>query len=56
MNTIYPLTGTMMIMGIGAILYGIHSFSFSIFIEGVFLLWLGFSISVNLWEGHRLTT
>ena len=47
-----------MIMAIGffAFLYGIHTMSFSIFIEGLFLLWLGFSLTVNAMELQRMET
>ena len=53
-KALYPLTGTIMMIGMTATLYGIHSLSFSIFIEGVFLMWLGFSLTANIWEAHRL--
>ena len=54
LKVLYPLTGTIMMIGMSATLYGIHSFSFSIFIEGVFLMWLGFSLTANIWETQRL--
>jgi len=56
MKTLYPLTGTIMMIGMTATLYGIHSLSFSIFVEGLFLMWLGFSLTANIWEHQRLET
>jgi hypothetical protein len=54
LKTLYPLTGTIMMIGMTATLYGIHSFSPIIFFEGVFLMWLGFSLTANIWEAQRL--
>jgi hypothetical protein len=54
MRKLYGLTGSMMMVGLGAALYGIHTSSFSIFVEGLFLLWLGFSITTNMMEAYRL--
>ena len=55
LKALYPLTGTIMMIGMSATLYGIHSVSPSIFFEGVFLMWLGFSLTVNLWESYEFT-
>ncbi len=56
MKALYPITGTIMLIGMTATLYGIHSLSFSIFVEGLFLMWLGFSLTANIWEDQRLMT
>ena len=53
MNAIYPFSGTIMMIGMIAILYGIHSVSFTLLIEGFFLLWLGFSITVSIWDARH---
>ena len=45
----------MMLMGVGAMLYGLSQLSPLLFFEGLFLMWLGFSITVNMWESSRLT-
>lgn len=55
-KTLYPLTGTMMLTGVGIMLYGLHQLSPVLFFEGLFLVWLGFSITVNVWELNRLET
>jgi hypothetical protein len=54
LKALYPLTGTMMLMGITAMLYGVHELSPIIVLEGVVLLWLGFTITVNTWELNRV--
>jgi hypothetical protein len=54
LKALYPLTGTIMIMGLAASLYGVQSGSFPVFIEGVFLMWLSFSLTINIWETQRL--
>lgn len=54
MKALYPLTGTMMLMGTGVMLYGLQELSPILFFEGLFLIWLGFSITVNVWEASRL--
>jgi hypothetical protein len=54
LKALYPLTGTMMLMGTAAMLYGLQQLSPIVFLEGIFLLWLGFSITVNTWEVNRL--
>ena len=51
---IYSFTGTMMFIGTSAMIYGIHTFSFPMFIEGFFLLWLGFSLTATAIDVHRL--
>jgi hypothetical protein len=54
MKKLYGITGTIMMIGLGASLYGIHTLSFPMFVEGAFLLWLGFSITANMIEHSRL--
>ena len=51
---LYSITGIIMILGFLIMLYGIHIFSLSIFIEGFFLLWIGFSLTANMMEHQRL--
>lgn len=53
-NTFYPLTGTMILIGSSAILYGIQSECFLIFLEGVFLFWLGLRLTFSALEAQRL--
>jgi hypothetical protein len=50
------LTGSMMLLGTGVMLYGLQEFSPVLFFEGIFLVWLGFTITVNMWEAKRLDT
>jgi hypothetical protein len=52
---VYSLTGLIYLLGFFATLYGIVSFSPILFIEGVFLLWVGFSLTANVMEAARLT-
>jgi hypothetical protein len=49
-QALYPFTGTIMVIGLGAMAYGVQSLSPILFFEGVFLLWLGFSLMVNIME------
>jgi hypothetical protein len=56
LKPLYPLTGTMMLLGTGAMLYGLQSLSPIVFLEGIFLVWMGFWITVNIWEANRLDT
>lgn len=56
LQSLYPLTGTMMLVGSVVILYGLSEFSPILLLEGVFLVWLGFSITANVWELNRLDT
>ena len=53
LNALYPLTGSMMLIGIGAMLYGIQSLSLIVFLQGLFLVWEGFRITVSIWEANR---
>lgn len=53
-KALYPLTGTMMLLGMAVMMYGLQQLSPILFFEGVFLAWLGFSITVNVWEANRL--
>lgn len=55
-KSLIPLTGTMMLTGVGIMFYGLQQLSPVLFFEGVFLVWLGFSITVNVWELNRLET
>jgi uncharacterized membrane protein len=55
-KALYPLTGTMMLIGILAMAYGMQSMSITIFLEGIFLMWLSFSITSSVWEAQRLET
>jgi hypothetical protein len=43
----------MMLIGIGAMLYGIQSLSLIVFLQGLFLVWEGFRITVSIWEANR---
>lgn len=53
-KALYPLTGTMILLGTAVMMYGLQQLSPILFFEGVFLAWLGFSITVNVWEANRL--
>jgi hypothetical protein len=53
LNALYPLTGSMMLIGIVAMLYGIQSLYLIVFLEGLFLVWEGFRITVNIWEANH---
>jgi hypothetical protein len=53
LNALYPLTGSMMLIGIGAIVYGIQFLSLILFLQGLFLVWEGFRITVTIWEANR---
>lgn len=54
LKAFYPLTGTIILIGSSAILYGIQSECFLIFLEGVFLVWLGLRLTFSAWEAQRL--
>lgn len=45
-----------MLIGILAMAYGMQSMSITIFLEGIFLMWLSFSITSSVWEAQRLET
>lgn len=49
-QALYPFTGTIMVIGLGAMAFGVQQLSPILFFEGVFLLWLGFTITVNMME------
>ena len=49
-KALYPFTGTIMVIGLGAMAFGVQQLSPILFFEGVFLLWLGFTITVNMME------
>lgn len=53
---IYPLTGTMFVMGITAIVYGIYSSSAFIVLQGLYLLWLAITTTLQVIEAQRLET
>jgi hypothetical protein len=53
LKPLYPLTGTMILLGTGAMLYGLQSSSLVMFIEGLFLVWLGIQITMNAWDVAR---
>ncbi len=54
LKALYSLTGTMMMMGLAATLYGMQSSSCLLFLEGLILLWLSFSLTASVWESQRL--
>ena len=54
MKPLYGLTSTIMVVGLFAFLYGMYSMSFSIFIEGLFLLWLGFRLTIHAIDNQQL--
>lgn len=54
LKTLYPFTGTIMLMGTGVMLYGLQEGSPALFLEGILLIWLAFSITVNVWDANRL--
>ena len=45
-----------MLIGILAMAYGMQSMSITIFLEGIFLMWLSFRITSSVWEAQRLET
>jgi hypothetical protein len=53
-RALYPFSGTIMLIGLAAWFYGIVQASPLMFVEGVFLIWLGFVITMNAWEGNRV--
>lgn len=53
MSLLYSITGIIMIIGLIAFLYGIQTLSFTLFIEGIFLLWIGFSITTHSMNDQR---
>jgi hypothetical protein len=53
MNSLYALTNTIMMLGFLATLYGFFTASFSIFIEGIILLWIGFYLTSKAMEPEQ---
>jgi len=54
MNSLDSLRNIVLLVGLFAFLYGLYSLSISIIIEGLFLLWLGFQLTLNSLERYRL--
>lgn len=52
-TAIYSLSGTISVIGTAAFLYGLVTHDFICLGEGLFLIWLGFSITVNAMEMIR---
>jgi hypothetical protein len=52
---LYSLTGLILIIGFLATVYGIHTLSPILFIEGSFLLWIGVHLTSNAMDAARLT-
>lgn len=52
-RSLYPLTGTLVLIATGALLYGLHSSSPIMFVEGLFLMWIGIQITMNAWDSTR---
>lgn len=52
MKALYSISGTITLIGVAATLYGISTSSFPMFIEGVFLTWLGFTLTTNMIEAQ----
>jgi hypothetical protein len=46
MIVLFPLTGTITLMGVAAILYGLATLTPMIFLEGLFLFFLGFRLTI----------
>jgi hypothetical protein len=53
-TALYSLSGTITLLGTAAFLYGLASHDFVFLSEGGFLMWLGFSITVNAMELMRV--
>lgn len=54
MKRLYSLAASIMLLGMGGIVYGVQTSSITITIEGIILLWLGTSITVSLLERQAL--
>lgn len=54
MKRLYSLAASIMLLGMGGIVYGVQASSITITIEGIILLWLGTSITVSLLERQAL--
>ncbi len=48
LQALYPLTGTILIVGLGAVAYGLQIGSILMVLEGLFLAWLGFDLSLKI--------
>lgn len=48
LQALYPITGTILIVGLSAVAYGLQNGYLFIVAEGVFLAWLGFSLSIRV--------
>ena len=48
LQTLYPITGAILITGLAATVYGLQSGHLLIVAEGLFLAWLGFSLSLRV--------
>jgi hypothetical protein len=53
-QALYPISGLIILIGVGALFYGASTASLTVILEGLFLLWTGFKITVSVWEGNRL--
>lgn len=53
-HPLYPISGSIMLVGVAALFYGASTASLTVVLEGLFLLWLGFKITVSVCEGNRL--
>lgn len=48
LQALYPITGTILIVGLSAVAYGLQGGHLLIVLEGIFLAWLGFSLSLRV--------
>jgi hypothetical protein len=48
LQALYPLTGTIVIVGLGAVAYGLQGGSSLMILEGFFLAWVGFDLSLKI--------
>jgi hypothetical protein len=48
LEALYPITGTISIVGLAAVAYGLQGGHWLILAEGIFLAWLGFSLSLQI--------
>jgi hypothetical protein len=53
-QSLYPISGFIMLVGVAALFYGASTASLIVILEGLFLLSTGFKITVSVWEGNRL--
>lgn len=52
-TALYSLSGSITLLGTAAFLYGVTTHDFVVVSEGAFLMWLGFSITVNAMDVMR---